>query len=231
MSLTRKLFELQQIDLAIAKKQETLNDIKSQLGETEALSRIRIEYNDVKSIYSEVMRQKREVEWEIEDLQKSINNLNAKLYGGKINNPKELLSIEQEKQSFVAKLRQKEDKELDLMSEEEGLQNKVSITEEQLRKIEDTWHLEQSNLEKMKTSIQADIEVLDKDRGLSVNELDAQTIKLYEGLKLRKGQAVVKVEQGRCQGCRINLPISEWQRVKSGKLVQCGSCSKILFLG
>ena len=39
-----------------------------------------------------------------------------------------------------------------------------------------------------------------------------------------------RVEQGICRGCRISLPTTDLQQARSGKLVQCSSCGRILFL-
>jgi predicted nucleic acid-binding Zn-ribbon protein len=49
-------------------------------------------------------------------------------------------------------------------------------------------------------------------------------------VRTRKGNAVVKVEQGRCQGCHIKLSMNEWQKARTGVLVQCSSCGRILYL-
>ena len=57
-----------------------------------------------------------------------------------------------------------------------------------------------------------------------------QAIEVYQDLKKHKGTAVAKVEQGICHGCRISLPISELQQTRSGSLVRCSSCGRILFL-
>lgn len=72
---------------------------------------------------------------------------------------------------------------------------------------------------------------LGQERQAVASEVTPQTLELYEGVKSKKGQAVAKVEQGRCQGCRLNLPINEWQRARVGDVVQCSSCGRILYLG
>ncbi|UCB42192.1 MAG: hypothetical protein JSV77_06885, partial [Dehalococcoidales bacterium] len=56
------------------------------------------------------------------------------------------------------------------------------------------------------------------------------TVAVYEQLRLRRGTAVARVEQGACRGCQITLPTTELQQVRGGGLVRCGSCGRILFL-
>jgi hypothetical protein len=66
-----------------------------------------------------------------------------------------------------------------------------------------------------------------KDEILS--HIDPAHLQLYERLRQQKqGNAVAKIEQGRCQGCKITIPVSELSQARAGELVQCGSCSRVL---
>ncbi len=49
------------------------------------------------------------LEWEIDDLSAKIKTVHGKLYGGRVNNPKELTGLQQEEQSFKATCSQRED--------------------------------------------------------------------------------------------------------------------------
>ncbi len=71
---------------------------------------------------------------------------------------------------------------------------------------------------------------LEGRRKLMIAEIAAPAVEVYYELKEKKGQAVARVEQGICRGCRILLASAELQRVRSRDLVQCGSCGRILFL-
>ena len=47
----------------------------------------------------------------------------------------------------------------------------------------------------------------------------------------RPGRAVSKVVQGRCQGCRISISMSDQQRARMGnELARCSNCGRILYL-
>ena len=231
MVFIKRLYELQQIDLEIQNSQGSLDGIRRQLGESEILLAVRADILVSKKYLMEIGSQKRDAEWVVEDLRKNIAQINEKLYGGKVKNPKELLSLEQEVESFKARLRQKEDNLLDLMTEEETVQAKISSETTRLREIEGEWQQEQELLTRRLSEVEIQLFDLEQKRKVLTSGIDPQVLKLYEDVKLKKGQAVVKVEQGRCQGCRINLPTSEWQRARAGTLVQCSSCGRILYLG
>lgn len=231
MTLAKTLYELQQVDLEIQEKQEALDRISGQLGESEVLLKARAELLSEGQWLAEIEKQQRDVESQMEDLRSSIAQINEKLYGGKVKNPKELLPLEHEMGNFKTNLRQKEDKVLDLMTEAEAMQDRIKLNTERLRKLEGEWQQEQGILAQRQVETESQLSELGQKRESLASEIDQQAIELYEGIRAKKGQAVVKVEQGRCQGCRLNLPVSEWQRARAGNLVQCSTCGRILYLG
>jgi len=231
MSLVKMLYDLQQIDLSIQKEQETLDEISSQLGESETLLKARAELLAEQERMAGMEKQQRDAEWEIEDLRGSVTQLNDKLYGGKTKNPKELVSLEKEMEIFKAKLRQKEDNLLDLMAEIEAAQDKIRANSERLKKLEVDWRQEQEELAQRQAKVRSQLSELSQKRQAMTSEITPQTLELYDGIRQRKGQAVVKVSQGRCHGCHLNLSMNEWQRARAGDLIQCSSCGRILYLG
>ncbi|MBM3148662.1 MAG: hypothetical protein FJZ88_01355, partial [Chloroflexi bacterium] len=154
-----------------------------------------------------------------------------KLYAGKIKNPKELLGLEHEVGTLRSMLKQREDKLLDLMSEVEVVQRKVVHEKEHLQKLELEWQQEQKILAQRQAEVSGQLVGLRQGRQALVSGITPEALGLYEGMRSRKAQVVVRVEQGMCQGCRLTLPMSEWQRAKAGNLVQCSSCGRILYLG
>jgi predicted nucleic acid-binding Zn-ribbon protein len=230
MSLAKTLYDLQQIDLNIQKEQETLDDINRQLGESEALIQAKEALQAEKKHLAETEKQQKELEYEIDDLRNSIKKLNDKLYGGKEKNPKELVSLEKELEIFKAKLRQKEDDLLDLMTEIESVQDKIKIQSERLGKLEEEWRQEQKELTQRQAKVKSRLSELGRARQTLASDIAKHTLELYEGIRVRKGQAVAKIEQGRCQGCRLNLAVNELQRARAGDLIQCSSCGRILCL-
>lgn len=231
MTLAKTLYDLQQIDLDIQKEQETLDDIKRQLSEKETLIQARAEVQAEKMHLSEMEKQQRDLEYEIEDLRGSMKQLSDKLYSGKEKNPKDLVSLEKELEIFKTKLRQKEDDLLDLMAEIESVQDKIKINGEELNKLEGEWQRQQKELTEKQTGVKSRLSELHRQRTAMASDIARQALELYEQIRSRKGQAVAKIEQGRCQGCRLNLAVNELQRARAGDLIQCSSCGRILCLG
>ncbi len=231
MTLAKTLYDLQQIDLDIQREQEILDDIKRQLNESDALVQARAELQAEKLHLGETEKQQRDLEYEIEDLHASIKKLSDKLYGGKEKNPKELVSLEKELDIFKTRLRQKEDDLLDVMAEIESFEDKIKLNSEKLKRIEEEWQRDQAELTQKQSAAKDRLSDLHHQRKAVAAEITKQTLDLYEGIRSRKGQAVAKIEQGRCQGCRLNLAVNELQRARAGDLIQCSSCGRILCLG
>jgi len=231
MNLAKRLYDLQQIDLDIQGEQETLDEINRQLGESEVLLKAKDELIAEKKHLTEMEKQQRDMEWEVENLRGSIAQVNDKLYGGATKNPKELVSLEKEMGIFKAKLRQKEDNLLDLMAEIETLQGKIKSDNERLKRLEAEWQQEQAALAQKQAKVRKRLSGLSQKRQVLSTEIAQQTLELYEGIRLRKGQAVARVEQGRCHGCHLSLSMNELQRARAGALAQCSSCGRILYLG
>lgn len=231
MSLAKSLYELHQVDLEIQKKREILDEVSRQLGEKEALVKTRASLLDDEKHLTEIEKQQRDVEWEIDDLRSAIAKVNEKLYGGKVKNPKELLSFDQEVGIFKMNLGRKEDDLLEVMTEVEATQDTVKLAAERLKKLEADWRREQKILAQNQAEVEGQLVELAEKRQAATAGISAEALEVYEGMRSKKGQAVVKVEQGRCQGCRLTLPVSELQRARAGSLVRCSSCGRILYLG
>jgi predicted nucleic acid-binding Zn-ribbon protein len=230
MNLARKLYELQQVDSEIQSYKDYINQINLQINDNSAVIKATTDLDALKKYLTEVNHKRRDLEWEIDDLQKNISKLSGKLYGGKIGNPKELMSIEQETESFKTKLSQKEDELLEFMDGEESAQEKMKTLAELAEKLEAEWQQNQRVLTQKRGEQESLLLVLENKRHELVSAIDSQPLTTYQGLRSRKSQAVVKIEQGRCQGCRISLSMNELQKARTGNIIQCSSCSKILYL-
>lgn len=230
MSLPGQLYKLQQIDIELQQNQQIVDETIRQLNEDSALVTAESELTRQKQQLVEAKREQKDAEWELEDLQERINHLNNKLYDGTVKNPKELLNIEHEAESLKDRLSTKEDEVLELMSQVEEMETKVKTGTKEFQQLKQEWQQKQENLNRRKVEVDTVLTTLAKNRRELTQQISPEALNLYEQIKLTKGQAVAKVEQGRCQGCRITLPISRWQKARAGDLVQCNNCQKILYL-
>ncbi len=119
MSGAKQLYQLQEVDLELESNEQALNQIVSQLGESQAVVRAQTEFTLAQQRLEELRRQQHSAEWEIDDLMNKLTAAEDKLYSGRIGNPKELTNLQHEVDGLKARRDQLEDKALEIMSQVE----------------------------------------------------------------------------------------------------------------
>ncbi len=230
MSVARELYRLQEVDQELESDEQTYKRISSQIGESEAVTTARNRLNSERQNLEEISHQQHTVEWEIEDISAKLTKVEEELYSGRTTSPKELTGLQQEIDSLKAKRSKLEDQVLELMEKVELSTANVTSLDTELKRLEAEWENQQKEMSAELKELEAAISGLKNRRESLVAEIDPQLIEVYNELKKQRGTSVARVEQGICRGCRISLPVTELQRVRSGELVRCSSCGRILFL-
>lgn len=230
MTVTKQLYQLQEVDLELDSIEQALMQIASQIGESQEIVSTRNSLESERQNLEELKHQQHSSEWEIDDIGTKLKTLEEKLYGGSIVNPKELANLQHEIDGMKLRRRQIEDKTLDTMDQAETTTAGVTAISSQLKTLEAEWQSQQQRLSADMEQLKAKLSDLEHKRQQLLAGIDPEAVELYHEVKKQKGAAVAKVERGICCGCRISLPASELQRARSAGLTQCSSCGRILFL-
>jgi hypothetical protein len=230
MSLAKRVFELHQIEQAILSQRNQADEIDLRLNHNSAYEKAREELSAAEQGEADLEGKYKELDAEAEQLRNNIQRINDKLYGGKIKNPKELMSFEQEAAMLKSNLVPKDDLLLAMMERLESRKAEVQRLQELCKTIEAAWNKEKPELKVEREKVVAEVAKLEKKRKEIAEDIDSSALSAYEGIKGRKSQPVVRVEQGKCMGCRVTLSISELQRVRGMSIVTCSNCGRILYL-
>lgn len=230
MSVAKQLYQLQEVDLELESKEQAVKRITGQLGESEALANARNRLAQEQKRLEELSHQQRSLEWEIDDLTSKLTTAERDLYSGRIRNPKELSSLQQEAETLKARRNQLEDKTLEIMEQVDSNRENITSLSTELKTTESDWQTRQQKLTAELEELRNALANLRQRQQLLAAGIDSEILELYHKLRKGKGTAVARVEQGICRGCRISLPVNELQQARSGSLVQCGSCGRILYL-
>ncbi len=230
MNVAKQLYQLQEVDLEVEAAEQELRRLNSQLGENRVLIEAQSRLTAEKHRLDELKHQQHSAEWELDDLVNKISVAEEQLYSGRIRNPKELTNLQHEVEILKAKRDQLENKALAIMDQVELAEAEVASASNEFNRLEAEWHRQQEQLSHEIDTLKNKLSELGQKRQLLSAEIDPQAVALYDKLRKQKKQAVAKVEQGICRSCRISLPFSELQQARSGNLVQCSSCGRILFL-
>jgi hypothetical protein len=230
MSVAKQLYRLQELDLEIESGERALEDVARQLGESQAVIKTQKQLELEQKRLEELKSRQRSAEWEIDDISTKLAAAEEQLFSGRVKNPKELTSLQHEVEAFKAQRNRLEEKALEIIDQVEESEASVAKTNSQLGKLTADWQRQQKQLGDEMARLKATLADLKAKRQLAIGEVDPSTFEFYQDLRKGKGVAVVRVEQGICRGCRISLPTTDLQQARGGKLVQCSSCGRILFL-
>jgi predicted nucleic acid-binding Zn-ribbon protein len=97
-------------------------------------------------------------------------------------------------------------------------------------RLEEEWRFQQQQITADIEQLKIDLEGFRQQRQQSAGLIEPDALALYGRVRQQKKPAVAKVEQGICQTCRISLSASGLQRARSGQIVQCGTCGRILYI-
>ena len=226
----KELYKLQEIDQEIATCEQTRSTLVEKLKGNTEITSIRSKLALVNKQLEDLQRQQRTIERDIEDVVIKLTKFENDLYSGRTANTKELAGMQQEIENLKSKRRSLEDRELGLMESVEKAETAVSLLETRLQHLETSWTEEQQSLQNALKNSEKTLSALRMVRAAAAESIDADTLAMYTELKKQKGTAVAKVERGICTGCRIQISTNEQQKVRSGSLVRCSSCGRILFM-
>jgi predicted nucleic acid-binding Zn-ribbon protein len=230
MSLAKGVFELQQVELSIQGHIRQLEEMDLRIRHNDQFEQAEAGLKAAESERVGIEKRYKELDAEADTLRAQIGQITDKLYGGKIKNPKELVGYEQEAGMVKASLTKKDDVLLDMMEKLETVKADIRKLKEAYKTAQGAWESEKVELQVPMDEVKKELGELEKKRGELLASIDKDTLAAYEVVKGRKGQAVVKVEQGRCLGCRVTLSVSELQHARGNAIVTCGNCGRILYL-
>lgn len=230
MSRTQGLYDLQQVDTETESVSRRLKEIAAALGESGELRRARKMVTGAEAHLAKCRAQMQDLDLEVRSLSQKIETDEKRLYSGRVTNPKELASLQQEVASLKRWREKKEEDLLEMMLATEEGEGALADAQAILAQVNEAWRGEQGDLADEQIRLQARLEELGSQRESLVTAIGPEDVTTYERLRPRKGgRAVAAVKDGICQGCRMPPPSSQVQHARSGKeLVFCNNCGRIL---
>jgi uncharacterized protein len=231
MSAALGLYRLQQVDSQIdgirARQkwiQETLqNDVKL-LEATRAFSA-------AESSYKEAARLLKQSEAEVEKQRIKIEQTEASLYSGRVQNPKELQDLQKDIASLKKHLATLEERELEAMVQAEEAEQKLQSAKSELEHTQANLNEQSRELSKENEALAKNLERLETERNAVLGDLANTAVTMYDQLRRqRRGLAVAAVSDSACAACGTTLTQSQEQSARStSQLFNCPSCGRILY--
>lgn len=232
MSLAKELFQLQRIEQEIEAKNSEVVRIKESLKTSQQVADARKDLEQAGEWLKKIQKDQKDKEYLLEDLQARKKDLEKKLYEGKEQGHKELENLRKEVENIKPQVQKEEELLFGVMSEGDAANKNLAKYSERLKQSEEEWNNEKARFAGLISGLEEALQTLQEKRSEQVSKLAPQDLDIYDKLKTQKqGKAVARVEQGRCQGCRLNLSMNLLKRLRiENTPVFCDNCGRILFL-
>ncbi len=225
-----KLAALQLVDLRIQKMEKEKEEIPQRLAFLD--EEFKKEENAVIAQRAELERlqkERRHKEKELEEEMAHIKKTEARIFEIKTN--KEYQAVMKEIENAKKLNRQREEEILALLEQIEELQKNLQQAEKKLEIRRKEYQRQVAELRQKIASFDQEMAEELRNRQDKEKEIPPDLLQKYHRiLERRQGLAIVRVQNGVCQACYMNIrPQLFIELQKQESLIVCPNCSRILF--
>jgi predicted nucleic acid-binding Zn-ribbon protein len=231
MSGAQKFYRLQLIDSQLEAIHTRLKEIGIVLSDDSDLKTAEQNVYEAANLLKVKQKDLREIENQVKDLQFKIAQNESALYGGRIQNPKELQDLQNESVSLKRYLAVLEDRQLEAMIIVEEAEEILQNLNQQVEKVHGNLIEQHAGLRSEQGQLLQDQQRLYVEHEATHSTFAPDELVLYQQLrKTRRGLAVAKISERTCSACGSTLtPAILQEASNSPSPVFCPTCGRILF--
>jgi predicted nucleic acid-binding Zn-ribbon protein len=231
MSASLGLYRLQQVDRQIDHVRTQLDNIQRTLENDSELRDALNQLETARADHHRAYHALKNAESEVQAQKIKIEHAESSLYGGKVQNPKELQDLQKDIISLKKHFGTLEERELEAMIQAEEAEGNLQTSKIKLELIQVRLGSEHKKLLDDQSVLGIKLEQLAEEREASLAPIDVSLIQVYESLRQQKrGVAITEVSDNACASCGATITNSLQQNARSQKqLAHCPSCGRILF--
>lgn len=155
-----------------------------------------------------------------------------RLDSGAVTSPKDLENLQREIESLAKRQSDLEDIVLDVMERRESAQQRVADLTGRAAEAEAAQREAEQRRASAYEGIDAERSTVAAERAAVAASIPDDLLKLYEKLREQQdGVGAARLYQRRCEGCRLELNITEMNEVRaapSDSVLRCENCRRIL---
>ena len=231
MSRASALYRLQQTDLAIDQARAKLAGIEAGLADHAGLEQARREAEKAQAQQRDASRNLRAAEDAVTAAREKLGQVDGRLYGGAIHNPKELQELQSEGEALRRHLGMLEDRLLEAMQTAEDADSEADKTRLQLELTEADASGRAGTLAAQGEGVRLLLRKYADEQEAAAAGVREEDLLLYRSLRKGPGSlAVAELEGDTCSACGVTMSASAHQEIRSGPgLTRCRQCGRILY--
>ncbi|APY88575.1 hypothetical protein DCW30_31590 [Streptomyces alfalfae] len=181
---------------------------------------------------SDCAREQTKAEQDVDQVRQRANRDQQRLDSGAVTSPKDLENLQREITSLAKRQGDLEDVVLEVMERRESAQERVAELTERVSSVQSKIDDATGRRDSAFRELDGEMATVTKEREVVAGSVPADLLKLYDKLRAQQGGVgAAKLYQRRCEGCRLELNITEVNEVKAASpdtVVRCENCRRIL---
>ncbi|MFI6640055.1 zinc ribbon domain-containing protein [Streptomyces sp. NPDC050504] len=230
-----RLLDVQALDVRLAQlahKRKSLPVHAELESLTKDLAQLRDLLVAAQTEESDTAREQTKAEQDVDQVRQRAVRDQQRLDSGAITSPKDLENLQKEIVSLAKRQGDLEDVVLEVMERRESVQERVSELTERVSSVQAKADDATGRRDAAFAEIDEQTASVTKEREVVAGSVPADLLKLYDKLRGQQGGVgAARLYQRRCEGCQLELNITEINEVKAApanEVVRCENCSRIL---
>ncbi|MFB9575078.1 MULTISPECIES: zinc ribbon domain-containing protein [Streptomyces] len=181
---------------------------------------------------SDTAREQTKAEQDVDLVRQRAVRDQQRLDSGAVTSPKDLESLQREITSLAKRQGDLEDVVLEVMERRESAQERVTELTARVSAVQAKVDDATARRDAATNELDEEAATVTKERELVAGSVPADLLKLYDKLRAQSGGVgAARLYQRRCEGCRLELNITEVNDVKAASpdtVLRCENCHRIL---
>ncbi|MFI6056790.1 zinc ribbon domain-containing protein [Streptomyces sp. NPDC051286] len=181
---------------------------------------------------SDTAREQTKAEQDVDLVRQRAVRDQQRLDSGAVTSPKDLESLQHEITSLAKRQGDLEDVVLEVMERRESAQERVTELTARVSAVQAKVDDATARRDAATRELDEEAATVTKERELVAGSVPADLLKLYDKLRAQSGGVgAARLYQRRCEGCRLELNITEINDVKAASpdtVLRCENCRRIL---
>lgn len=227
------LYRLQEIDLELDKLNVRLDEIETILQDSSETQRLQRKLADAETKLRAQRNAAQSAEHAVKSQRGKIERTQSRLYGGQVQNPKELQDLQAEEQSLNRHLETLEERYLEAMLAQDEAQQVYDRLEHELEQATAAQSQAHAELIAERDQILRRQPDLRAEREAALATVSEEDLRTYAKLREQLGGiAVARLKEDSCSECGLTLSAATQQTVRAAsELVRCSQCRRVLYGG